>query len=322
MKTYYLSGSRISIYSLFGFLAFAITSCGSYQNSSYYDGDGIYGGSENSQKQTTPDNKSQSSKYQEYFSNLNRDAEIFTNVDNYSTVTNDTVKKTESYNANNSSWGSNPQSITVNVYDNSWGWSYWNNYWYGSYWGWNSWYGPYWGWGWNNWYGPSWSLGIGWNSWYGPWYGGYYGYGYNNWCNNYYNHYYYSYAGGRRGTTYYGSRNANGRNYTNYTRGYRDNSPILNGTRGQNFGGRNQSFGTPRTNTTNPVRNNSYSTPPRINTNQNNTAPTRSNVRPQESTPTRSYTPSTNYGGGRSNYGGSGGGGGFSGGRSSSGGRR
>jgi hypothetical protein len=310
MKTYYLSGRRISIYSLFGFLALAITSCGSYQNSSYNNEDGVYGNSESNSKRAANDSE-QNNKYKEYFSDLNKDSESFTNVDNYSSVQNDTVNKTQSYNDSNTGWGNNPQSVTINVYDNNWGWSYWNNYWYSGYWGYNSWYGPSWGWGWNSWYGPSWSVGFGWNNWHG--YGGYGGYyGYNNWCNNYYNNYYYSHAGGRRGTAYTGARsNYGGRPYANHSSaGRRGNSFVSNGTRNQSFSGtRSNSNGSGRTNT--------YSSP-RPNTNQS--SPTRNNVR-TESAPTRSYTPSSSsYGGGRSTYssGSSSGGGG----RSSGGGRR
>ena len=43
MKTYSFSSKKLSIYSLFGFLSIMVTSCGSYQNSSYYDSDGVYG---------------------------------------------------------------------------------------------------------------------------------------------------------------------------------------------------------------------------------------------------------------------------------------
>jgi hypothetical protein len=40
--------TKASLYSLIGFLSVLITSCGSYQNSSYY-GDGIYGDQTNTQ---------------------------------------------------------------------------------------------------------------------------------------------------------------------------------------------------------------------------------------------------------------------------------
>ncbi|WP_284651902.1 hypothetical protein [Flavobacterium terrisoli] len=313
MKTYYLFSRRLSLFSLLGILAITITSCGSYQNSSYYDGDGVYGNGENKKKETASKDNSQSDKYQEYFSDLNKDAEVFTNVDSYSSVSNDSVaNNTQNYNENNSGWGSNPQTVVVNVYDNNWGYGYWNNYWYGNYWGWNSW------------YGPGWS--IGWGGWYSPWYGGYYGYnnwygyGYNGYYNNHYHHYYggrrgnnYGYAGNRVGNSRYGTRNSN--NVYSGVRGNVTNtrSSTFNPTRS------NSGFNPSRSNTVNPVRSNTYSntnSSPRPNT---NTSTPRGNVR-TESTP-RSYAPSTNYGGGRSTSSG-GGGGSYGGGRSSGGGGR
>ena len=42
MKTNALITRKTSLNSLIGFLGLIITSCGSYQNSSYYDSDGIY----------------------------------------------------------------------------------------------------------------------------------------------------------------------------------------------------------------------------------------------------------------------------------------
>ena len=44
MKTYSYFGKTLSICCLFGgLIAFVVSSCGSYQNSSYYDNDGVYG---------------------------------------------------------------------------------------------------------------------------------------------------------------------------------------------------------------------------------------------------------------------------------------
>ena len=298
MKTYYLFSRRLSLFSVLGILTITATSCGSYQNSSYYD-DGIYGSSENKPTQNTTETNSDS-KYKEYFSN----AEIFTDVDNYSNVSTDSVSNGQAYDRSNAGWGENAQSITVNVYDNNWGWGYWNNYWYGSYWGWgwNNWYGPGWGWGWNSWYGPSWNVGWGWNSWnnwYGPGWGGYYGH--NHW-GSYYN-------GGRRGTAYsYGNRLNSSYNNRYQSNGVRSNRSF-NAPRSSNFN--------TRPNTT-PVRTNSNTAPTRTNINNSSSQP-RNSVRTQtQSTPSRSYTPSSNYGGGRS----SGGGGSYGGGRSSGGGRR
>jgi hypothetical protein len=332
MKTNYLFGKRLSIYTLFGFLTITLFSCGSYQNSSYYDGDGIYGNSQN-RKRETPSN----SKYQEYFSNLNKDSqniETFTDVDNYnSNSSTTTATSVESYNTNNASWGSNPQTVTVNVYDNNWGYGYWNNYWYGNYWGYNNFYSPYWSVGWSSWYGPSW--GLGWNSWYGYYGPSYYGYyGHNYWGGSYYGNYY-SHYGGRRGSAYdnygySGNRINSGRGYSNGITGGRSNSFATPRTDNSFASPRGNSYSTPRNPINTSVRNDNYNSPrPNANYNQNqnqyNSQP-RPNIR-TESAPIRSYTPSPSYsnpsyGGSRSSYGGGGfgGGSGGGGGRSSGGG--
>ena len=64
MKTNIISSQKISIYSLFGFLILFFTSCSSYQNSSAYDSDGVYG---NSQTIATTQ---QANGYQTYFNSL------------------------------------------------------------------------------------------------------------------------------------------------------------------------------------------------------------------------------------------------------------
>lgn len=313
MKTYYLFSRRLSLFSVLGILAITATSCGSYQNSSYYD-DGIYGGSENRQTVNTATNNSESNKYKEYFSNPDQEIVIFTDVDSYSNVSNDSVSKGQVYNNSNAGWGDNAQSITVNVYDNNWGWGYWNNYWYGSYWGWgwNSWYGPGWGFGWNNWYGPNWGLGWGWgwnswNNWYGPGWGGYYGH--NHW-GSYYN-------GGRRGTnypSYYGNRLNSSYNNRYQSNGVRSNRNFTT-PRNNNFNTRPNS--TPVRSNNTPTRTNTNAAPTRTNINNSSSQP-RNSVRTQtQSAPSRSYAPSSSYGGGRSSGGGS-----YGGGRSSGGGRR
>ena len=87
MKTYYFSLKKNSIYSLLGFMAIVASSCGSYQNSSYYDKDGVYGDidkpqNNNQNSQTSPQNN----QYKDYFSSLqNNDdtIETFTDVESY-----------------------------------------------------------------------------------------------------------------------------------------------------------------------------------------------------------------------------------------------
>lgn len=337
MKTKFLPLVNWPVYFVFGSIFFSLYSCGSYQNSSYYDNDGVYGNSTEAKK-TQPENSNSenSQKYKEYFSSLNQNDEVFTDVENYST-TRDTVatRETQEYSSGNySSWGSNAQSVTINVYDNSWGWNYWNNYWYGNYWGWNNWYGPSWGFGWNNWYGPSYYWGWNWG-WYSPYY--YNNWGWNNyygyaWNNGYYNH---GTRGGR--SDYYGNRLGN----RNSVRGNDIRINSFNNPR-SNFGGRNSYEQPSRSNISNPTRGN-YTTPPRGNTtttpvrNYNNTSnssstqprPNVSQPRPSSSSSSNSTTPTRSYSGTRSSSyssgsysSGSSGGGSYGGGRSSGGGRR
>ena len=71
MKTSYFSSKKLSIYSILGFFLLLVTSCGSYKNTNYSENDGVYGSSENKRTNSSNDDKAQSSKYQEYFSNLN-----------------------------------------------------------------------------------------------------------------------------------------------------------------------------------------------------------------------------------------------------------
>ena len=314
MKTNSLSPKNTSIYYIVGFLSVLLTSCGSYQNSSYYDSDGIYGGSANvTVGRETQNNRYNQNQYKEYFNSLQKDnesAEVFTNIDNYS-----------SYNLDNNSdqnndrsypgWGSNPQTVSINYYDTGWAMNNWyGNNWYGNnYYG-NGWYGNgYYGNNWydNNWYGNNFgwnygygwgmNIGFGWNNWYGNnWYGnGYYG---NNWGHsNYYDNRTRSYNAGRRGGDYTTSGTGiNARNSSSYSR-TQDNTisrRAVNSDSRQNTDfNRNSTNRTSPTFSRNPQPDNSSR-----NSNQNNTqpAPRRGNInngRTESNAPTRSYTPST-----------------------------
>src|SRR5688572_23276836 len=90
MKTICLSKRKMSIYSIFGLAVFAFSSCGSYQNSSYYDRDGIYNSSDkqNTDSQNSNNQSSnQNNQYKDYFGSLQNDkVEIFTDVDNYTST--------------------------------------------------------------------------------------------------------------------------------------------------------------------------------------------------------------------------------------------
>ena len=221
-----------------------LVSCGSYQNTSYYDNDGIYGS--NQRYEVSNDNKySQqnlvsSNKYSQQFKSMQDDYTYFTDVEDYSSENNDsvvTVYKNYDTNSQYAGWGSNSSNVTVNYYDNSWGWGsfyspYWApgwNYWYGTGYRWRTAFnGPSWGWGT---YGPGW----GWSSWYGPaYYAGYsYGYPFGGYYNfhhgvGWYNSGYYrgnsrgvAYnSGGRGGNHYF----ANNNRYSNRTTSRNTNS--------------------------------------------------------------------------------------------------
>ena len=177
MKTNTLSTKNTSIYYIVGFFSMLLTSCGSYQNSSYYDSDGIYGNTSNRtiEKENRNDRYNQN-QYKEFFNSLQKDNqnnEIFTNVDDYSSYdldNNSDLSNDRSY----PGWGSNPQSVSINYYNTGWAMNNWyGNNWYGNgYYG-NNWYGN--NWGWNYGYGWGMNIGFGWNNWYGNnWYG-------NNW---------------------------------------------------------------------------------------------------------------------------------------------
>lgn len=194
MKTSISLRQNSSHFYAIGLLSFLLASCGSYQNTSYHDNDGVYGGSPRTYAQTNTTNAN--NQYKDYFKSLqddNQPTEIFTDVDSYGNYAEDDSTQTAStaYPA----WGSATSDVSVNVYsDPSWslgfgfgfGYPY---YGYGGYWGYPGYWGPGWGY-------PSW----GYPGYWGP------GYGYNN----------YSYNYGRRGSAaYYGGRNyASNRNYT------------------------------------------------------------------------------------------------------------
>ncbi len=104
MKTNHFSLQKTSLYSLIGFLSLLFASCGSYQNSSYYDSDGIYGaaGTKTNGKTT------QNNQYSEYFNSLqnsNQSTGIFTDVNNHGNY--DTA--TDSISTGYPAWGSNYQ---------------------------------------------------------------------------------------------------------------------------------------------------------------------------------------------------------------------
>ncbi len=179
-------------------LAVGLSSCGSQQNSGYYDQDGVYGTANTTSVAPTQEvsDTDKSSYYKQYFNSKNAEigqisdeGSVFTDIDTYTTQDSlDTQgyivivdDQQESYGA----WGTNGGEVVVNVYDSvGFGWAqpFW---WYGGYggWGWGYGFNP----AWNYW---AWSPGFGWGWGYGwgvPYYGFNAGFcGYRPYYNNYY----------------------------------------------------------------------------------------------------------------------------------------
>jgi hypothetical protein len=144
MKTISFSSPKPSLSSVIGFLSILIlASCGSYQNSSYYDTDGIYG---NTDRKFTPRETQNESNiaYKNYFSSLQdsiQNTPVLTDVEHYG---NYNATNNQQSNTSYPGWGSNPQDVAINYYPNNWGLSFgfghpyhgfgWNN----SFFGWNS----------------------------------------------------------------------------------------------------------------------------------------------------------------------------------------
>ncbi|MEN9907704.1 MAG: hypothetical protein RLZZ540_845 [Bacteroidota bacterium] len=315
MKTNIFSSKEVQNYLCIGLLSLFMVSCGSYQNSSYYERDGIYGASNNRnvERNTSSDNY-----YKDYFSSLQNDnqtPETFTDIDSYSD--NNPTNNNSAY-SNYGDWGNNYTKADVNVYSNYWGLNY--------------------GFGYSGW-GYPYSFSFGWNSPY------YYGYGWNNWGYNYYpysygwnypyygynNYYYYnrpnnnnyrSYAPGRRGSTVTNSTSTNRdyaptRSYSTSRNYSSDRSYSTNGVSTN----RNNTFTNPKTYNNSNSNNNTQTITRRGTTqsqnNDYNSNRQQSNYSRSESyTPTRSYS-SPSYGSESSGRSYGGGGGSSSGGSSS-----
>lgn len=192
---------RISLFLLLG--GFAI-SCGSYQNASLAQ-DGIYG--QGTQADPYAGNDS-GNYYENYFASLNQDMEYFTDVNTYNSPVNDSIVKNIPNKAvSYGSWGTEPTSIQVNYYNNSyrpyWGYGYYDPfydpYYYGGGWGMSIGFG----WGWNGYYRPWYNH----HYWGSPYYGGYY--------SPYYAHGYYTnyYPRGSYGNTRSSYNTNNSRSY-------------------------------------------------------------------------------------------------------------
>ncbi|PKB17836.1 hypothetical protein [Flavobacterium sp. 5] len=313
MKTNALITQKTSLYFLIGFLSLIITSCGSYQNSSYYDSDGIY--STNGDKVVIKDNKPTpaSIQYKEYFNSLQNTAasgEIFTDVNSYSNDYNTENDSIQAPPTGYASWGSSPQETTVTVYPDSYwsigfGWGYpYYGYGYGY---------PYYGWGY-----PYYGYGY-------PGYGwGYPGYGYPGCGYSYATPYAYNY--GRRGSSYsgyntnryynnnrvtaYNRNSVSSRSFTNRNSVYNNNS--YNRNRTNNIVNRQAPTFTNRNNySTNSTSRNYNQSQSRSNYTQNRANTSSQNYQRSSYTPSnnsyRSSGSGMSSGGGRMSSGGGGG---------------
>ncbi len=212
MKLYYIFKNKLSLLFI-PVVLFAFASCSSYQYSGY-EADGIYGEPrpgilEREQPETTevkPNNNN--SYYKNLFAQQSEmvgevlESDIFTDVedyssndgyDNYSEVGGDVA-----YIGGNAPWGQDPDTYTINIYNNGFYGGFYSPWRYGY--GWNyhpyygGWYDPYYPGYWGG-YGPYaygygrsyWNLGFGFGFGYGYGFGRYY-YPYNF----HHHHYYYN----------------------------------------------------------------------------------------------------------------------------------
>ena len=298
MKTNINITRKISLYSLIGLLSLFVISCGSYQNSSYYENDGIYG--TNGEKIVIKENQSSPSaiQYKDYFNSLqytDQSGEFFTDVSSYAGNYGSENDSIQAPSVGYAAWGSSPNETNVTVYpDSYWSVGFGFGYpYYGYGWGY-----PYYGWGYP---------GYGWGY---PGYGwGYYpGWGYPGYGGGYYPGYAtpYSYNSSRRGSAYGGRYNTAtpyGRNYSNrnstYSRNnvYNRNNVSTTSRNGYiNRGSSSPTFTNRNSNTTNS-RNYSQGQARQSNT------PTTTR---QSYTPSNSYTPSSSSRSGGSNMSGGG----------------
>jgi hypothetical protein len=149
-----------------------LASCSSYQYSGS-DRDGVYGDTRRvyseQEQYATQDNKS--NYYENLFSEeavlyndlLAEDA-IFTDVESYTSTGGEYSEQQPNYQGGNAPWGQDPDSYSINIYNNGFYGGFYNPYWSGGYYGYN----PYWG---PRYYSPGY-----WGSYWNIGFGGYYPY--------------------------------------------------------------------------------------------------------------------------------------------------
>lgn len=243
-----LSG-KLSFLVILGGLA---VSCSTYHSASYYD-DGIYDKNRTYTYNTAKD----ADYYENYFKSRSEELEYFTDVNTYQSPVNDSVLSYQPISTTGyGSWGSEPSSFQVNVFNSGY---YGSPYW--SYWG--GYYDPFYD---SFYWGSSLSFGWGWGyyGYYNPWRYNYWGYGYPYYYGGYYPyHRYYAntaYPAGAR-SSYYATRR------TQYNSNSLRNNSYYSRT-GTNTANARSSY---NTRSSYQVRDNNYRTGrPIYNTNSNN----------------------------------------------------
>ncbi len=233
MKLFTLT-SRNFIFLLAPVSFFLLASCGSYQYSGYEDG--IYGETnrnyERQNQNATQDGNS--SYYKNLFAEeaalygeVLTESTIFTDVDSYSSTGDYDPASDQAYNyqGGHAPWGNDPDSYTINIYNNGFHVGFYNPYWGGGLYA----FDPFWG---PGYYGPAWHR-PGFYSPYGPrywgssWGIGFGGFNYGHWGYGY-AHHPYSYGGYYNNNYYYGSRYPVSRQNVAYNAGRREASSTYN----------------------------------------------------------------------------------------------
>ena len=321
MKTYNRLQSKLARLGALSLIAGFMVSCGSYQNTSYYDNDGVYNNAP--QQRTVQNSNRDANYYSNYFKQAGEDLPYFTDIEGYTSETSDTTARRPLQVVGYGGWGDETDNVSINIYNNGgWGYSPYYNSWYGGYgtpYYWGSGFSFGFSWGWGGYYSP-------WNSWYGGW-----GYPYYPHYHSYYPYYpNYRYSNrtvvqnrGQRTGQYTNSRSVNQLNRTPSNLGRTATSnrrvdPNFNSNRRTNNTNSIRNNTSNRTNTIRNTRDNTnfsrpnsnYTRPNNESINNNssrsyNSGRNNSSSTIQRSTPSRSSnysTPSSSRGG---NYGGS-----------------
>jgi len=189
-----------------------LASCSSYQYSGA-DRDGVYGDTRRvyseQEQYTTQDNKNSDYKNlfaeeADLYNELLAENAIFTDVESYTSTGGDYTEQQPNYQGGNAPWGQDPDSYSINIYNNGFYGGFYDPYWAGGYYPYQSYLGHgYWG---SGYWGSSWGIGFGG---YYPYSGFGYGFGYG-----------YGYGYGYGGYPYYYSSFGYPYNYgyNNYSR--------------------------------------------------------------------------------------------------------